>query len=444
MEIKGKRFGIIGMARSGLAAAKKIRQYGGMVFLSDNAKQADIPSSQTIIREYECEFGGHSDRLLQNDVLIISPGVPLSIPIIQKALQQRIPVMSEIEFGYRIKHPSSKIIAVTGSNGKSTTASLIHHILDYSGRDSILAGNIGKPLTSYAIENTGIECIVLELSSFQLELIEHFHAAITVLLNITPDHMDRYDDFEAYRTAKFNIFLNQTKDDLAILNADDFSIKDNLHQIKSRIRRFSLENNADCYYDKGFLKSTKNHYSLDNISLRGKHNIANMMAAVSVTEELAVSHTDIQNALNSFQPLPHRLEYVATKDGVRFFNDSKATNTESVKQALTSFEKPIRLIMGGAGKGEDYSVLNPLLSKHTKKIYLYGESRDEMGKSLSPALEYEKFDTFEAAIEKAYRDSECSDYVVLSPAATSFDLFENYEHRGEVFKKIVRELHNES
>ncbi len=432
------------MARSGLAAAKKIRQCGGVAYLSDNAKQDNIPSAKEILREYDCEFGGHSERLLQNDMLIVSPGVPLSIPIIQKAFRKKMSVISEIEFGYRIKHPESRIIAVSGSNGKSTTVSLIHHILASSGRKSILAGNIGNPLSSYPIEKSGIEYIVLELSSFQLELIEQFHAEIAILLNITPDHMDRYDNFAAYRKAKFNIFINQTDNDLAILNADDPSIKDNMPQLKSRIRLFSSERKADCYWDNNRLICGVSSYSIENTNLRGRHNFANMMAAILTAEELDVSHAAIQQAIESFKPLPHRLEYLETIKGVKFYNDSKATNTESVKQALRAFDTPIRIIMGGAGKGEDYSALNPLLADHAKKIYLYGESQDEMARSFPIEIAREKFVSFKSAIRKAFQDSEARDCIVLSPAATSFDLFKNYEHRGEVFRQIVMELKNES
>ncbi len=444
MEIKGKSFGIIGMARSGLAAAKKIRQCGGVPFLSDNATQDSIPSAKEILQEYDCEFGGHSERLLQNDMLIVSPGVPLSIPIIQKAIRKKMSVISEIEFGYRIKHPDSRIIAVSGSNGKSTTVSLIHHILASSGRKSILAGNIGNPLSSYPIEKSGIEYIVLELSSFQLELIEQFHAEIAILLNITPDHMDRYDKFDTYRKAKFNIFMNQTDNDLAILNADDPSIKENMPEIKSRIRLFSLENKADCYMENNRLISGDSSYSIESTNLRGGHNFANMMAAILTAEELDVSQAAIQQAIESFKPLPHRLEYLDTIKGVKFYNDSKATNTESVKQALRAFEDSIRIIMGGAGKGEDYSALNPLLTDHAKKIYLYGESQDEMARSFPIEVARVKFASFESAIRKAFQDSEAGDCIVLSPAATSFDLFKNYEHRGEVFRQIVKELKDES
>ena len=247
MKVKDGQFGILGMARSGISAADKIKMLGGVAFISEFKKEKEISNSKLIKETFQCEFGGHTDKLLQNEVLILSPGIPKNIPILKEAEKKNIEIISEIEFSFRIKHPHSKIIAITGSNGKSTTVSLIHHILQTTGYISILAGNIGTAFSSYPIEKEEIDFIVLELSSFQLELIDTFKADVSAILNITPDHLNRYDSFEDYAETKFNIFKNQSPKDLAILNLDDITSAKFVKKVNSALKYFSPNSKADIY-----------------------------------------------------------------------------------------------------------------------------------------------------------------------------------------------------
>jgi UDP-N-acetylmuramoylalanine--D-glutamate ligase len=440
MVISQKQFGILGMARSGLAAADKLSSLGAQVFLSDCQPAANVPQSQSIQDKFECEFGEHTKRLLQCDYLIVSPGIPLDIPILKLAQQKKIEVLGEIELGYRIKSPDSKIIAITGSNGKSTTVSLIHHILMNAGKKSILSGNIGSALTSFPIEQPGIDFIVLELSSFQLELVSRFHAEIAAILNITPDHINRYASMENYAQTKFKIFQNQTESDLAILNlADHFSQKFK-GRILAKTRQFHHNGTKDIRLEKDILITDNTRISLQKSRLKGPHNLENMMAAILSLDDMNLPRETIEDALATFQPLPHRMELVVQFADRRFYNDSKATNTDAVKFALMSFEKPVLLIMGGAGKGEDYSVLKEIIRQKVKKLYLVGKSRYKMATVFQDIIDLEVFRSFESLVSKAYQDSEPGDDILLSPACTSYDMFSNFEERGKYFRKLVLEL----
>ena len=440
MNVNTSKFGILGMARSGLAAANKIKVLGGEVFISEFKSESKIDNAEEIKQNFSCEFGGHSEKLLESDVIILSPGIPKNIPILQEAKNNNIEIISEIEFGFRIKHPNSKIIAVTGSNGKSTTVSLINHILQTAGYNSILAGNIGIAFTSYPIEKPGIDFIVLELSSFQLELIDTFKPDVAAILNITPDHLNRYKDMGEYAETKFNIFQNQTSCDTAVLNRDDGYTQKYSFDIKSNIKYFSLSGDSDIKIKESNLEFEDKIISIDTATIKGPHNIANIMAAFLAVEQFKIPKEKLEEAIITFTPLPHRLEFVKSLNGIEFYNDSKATNTDSVKYALRSFPEPIRIIMGGAGKGEDYSVLNSILKKYAKKVYLVGDSRFEMAKAFADIVNTEIHETYEAVISSAFSDSEPGDVIVLSPACTSYDMFNNFEERGERFKQIVRTL----
>ena len=375
------RFGILGMAKSGIAAAYKIKELGGKPFLSEFLPKEKIANWQNIVRDFKCEFGGHSDKILNCDTIIVSPGIPLNIPILQKAKKQDINIIGEIEFGFSIKSSDSKIIAVTGSNGKSTTVSLIHHTLLKTGYNSILAGNIGTPFTAFPIEKSGIDFIVLELSSFQLETIKKFKADVAVLLNITPDHLNRYENMDEYAKTKFRIFENQNEDDLAILNFDDKFVQKYKNLIFADKKYFSSKVKKNIVLQNNFLHFSSKNISLKNAILKGPHNIENMMATILALENFNVSKNIFETALQTFSPLAHRLEFVQNIDGISFYNDSKATNTDSVKYALQSFDKPIRLIIGGAGKNEDYTVLNQLIKKYVTKLYIIGNDRFKMKKT---------------------------------------------------------------
>ena len=438
-----QKIGILGIARSGIAAAKKAKSLGYYVFLSDSKPAEKVEQSGFVQDNFDCEFGGHSDKLFDMDVVIVSPGIPLTVPIIQKLRAKNIPLIGEIEFGFLIKDKNSKIIAVTGSNGKSTTVSLIAHILKENGFNTVLAGNIGTAFTSFPIEKPGIDYIVLELSSFQLELVDSFRANVAALLNITPDHLNRYPSMDEYALAKMNIFRNQKKEDLAIINKDDFYTKKLMKNNDANILRFSINSKADAYLENGTIFFQNSKIVVNNPGLQGPHNAMNVMAAILALSKTDLDISKIQNSINTFVALPHRLEFVDTINGVSFYNDSKATNTDAVIYALMSFGKRIRIILGGSDKGEDFSVLNPHLIKYAKKIYLIGATKDKMEKDfveIKSSIPIEKFTDFKTAITTAYKDSEKGDVVVLSPACASYDMFKNFEQRGEIFKKIVKAL----
>ncbi len=461
MEIRGLSFGIMGMARSGIAAALKILDNEGRVFISDIKTKEE--SRKEIVSRYGdntwqklapfCEFEKHTDKLLESDMLIVSPGISIANAIIQKAIRRNIKTVSEIEFGYLIKEPNSKIIAVTGSNGKSTTVSLIHHILQNAGYKSILAGNIGNPMTAFPIEKPGIEYLVLELSSFQLELIDNFRADIAILLNISADHLDRHSSMENYLKAKMNIFRNQDRNHKAVLNADDHIIMSEADNINSQKVYFSsdkeslppsvvesihLSNEILVWQKRDF---TEIKIDTSNTHLLGVHNRMNIMSAILAVSEEILDLDILKTSLSSFLPLPHRLEKVAEIGGIEFINDSKATNTDSVKYALTAFRKPIHLIAGGYEKGEDYAVLLPYLKNHVKRIYLIGNARTKMQltfQSLKDRISTHM--TMMDAVHTAFNQALKGEVILLSPACASFDMYKNYEHRGDVFRTIVKEL----
>ncbi len=446
---------VIGAARSGIAAADKLTKLGAKVLLSESKQQDQVKGAEGMEQRFECEFGGHTERVLDSDLIVLSPGVPGNIPILKEAQMREIEIISEIELGYRIKHPSSRIIAVTGSNGKSTTATLIAHIMREKDFNTILAGNIGDAFTAFPIEEPGIDFIVLEISSFQLERIVDFRPDVAVLLNITPDHLNRYDSFDHYALTKIDITRNQTESDIIVYLADDPVIAHYEHFFKARKLRFSTQKQGefDGYVKNGKIYFDENEWchiiELDpaKMKLIGPHNLANVMASVLATMPFKKAWLRptfcpelIRDAVGSFEPLEHRLETVRTLNGVLFVNDSKATNSDSVRFALQSFDKPIRIIMGGSDKGEDYSILKMYAVNTVKKAYLIGETAGKIGDDLSPEVSSEHYGSLKEAVDAAYKEAAPGEVVLLSPACASYDMFKNFEHRGRVFKEIVQEL----
>jgi UDP-N-acetylmuramoylalanine--D-glutamate ligase len=441
MKLKNKKIAVLGSARSGLAAARKAKKHGAKVFISECKEKADLENASQLEKEFSCEFGGHTEEILKNEIIVVSPGVPTTLPVLQKAKQKQLEVMSEIEFAYRLKHKNSKIIAVTGSNGKSTTVSLIAAILENSGYKTILAGNIGNAFSAFPIEEEGIDFIVLELSSFQLELLQKFKADVAAVLNITPDHLNRYENFQDYALTKFNIFKNQDKKYIAVLNFDDHFCRKQADNLKAELKFFSLQKQKDIFFQNNKIYWENTELDISQAKLQGPHNVANIMAAILCTQKFDIKN--LEATILNFSPLQHRLEKVAEINGISFINDSKATNTESVKYALQSFQRPIRIIMGGRGKGEDYSVLNKLLKKHVCKAYLIGEEAEQIRKAIAAWVDTTKYDSFSQAIKTAFLESKKGDVVLLSPACTSYDMFQNFEERGQAFKKVVKELEDE-
>lgn len=438
------KYGILGMARSGIAAAYKIRELGGNAFLSDLQSRDKIASADQLCQDFDCEFGGHTDKLLECDTWIVSPGIPLNAPIIQKGKAAGIKMISEIEFGWQIKAEDSVVIAVTGSNGKSTTASLIYHILCESGKKCILAGNIGDAFCGFPIHQPGIEYIVLEISSFQLDLIQSFAPHVAILLNISPDHLNRYNGFADYCASKMNIFRYQSPQDFAILHLDSPEITRRDGNLKAWKLYFSLNAiNAPAHLDGKFIVMGDNRLSIYDLPIMGPHNQLNTMAALLCMQALEQDISSSMKAVKSFRALPHRLEYVDSVNGVSFYNDSKATNTDSVRSALTSFDRPIRIILGGSDKGEDYSEITDDLQQHAIRAYITGDSRYKMQQAWLGKVPLALVEDFEECIRLALEESTMGDSIVLSPACASFDKFRNFEHRGNTFKEIVRKLKSE-
>jgi UDP-N-acetylmuramoylalanine--D-glutamate ligase len=448
---KEKKYGILGLARSGVAAAYKIKSMGGSAFLSDMKPESEMPDASILKNDFECEFGIHSDRLLSCDEWIVSPGIPLTAPIIQKGRSHKITMISELEFGFQIKAADSCLIAVTGSNGKSTTASLIAHIINQSGKNCLLAGNIGDAFCGFPIEKPGYDYIVLEVSSFQLDLIDTFKPDIALLLNITPDHLNRYATFNDYALSKMSVFRNQTSHEHAIINLDDTVTEGLAEMIKPQKHYFSLKPvlnsnpTPDAYLDRCFIMfgNGKSTFSIHDLLIKGPHNWANVMASILACELAGIPVSKIVEGLKTFKSLNHRLQYVETINGVSFYNDSKATNTDSVKYALLSFEQPIRIIMGGSDKGEDFAVLTDLLTQHAKKVYITGATADKMRQAWFGKLPIIVINDFEESVRTAFKESMTGDNIVLSPACASYDKFRNFEYRGETFINIVNALARE-
>lgn len=441
------RLVILGGGESGVGTALLAKAKGYDVFLSDKGKIKENYKEVLIHNAIEFEDGQHTEsKILDADIVMKSPGIPDKVALVKQIRAQGIPVVSEIEFAS--KFTNAMIVGVTGTNGKTTTATLIHHILKQE-LEVGLSGNIGKSFAQQILEHD-YPNYVLEISSFQLDDSMDFKPHVAVLLNITPDHLDRYDDkFENYIDSKFRIIKNQTKDDYLIYDADDEVIVGWLgsHQIQSTLLPFSLtkiiENGA--YLDKNEIKITIDNnqiiMSTNSLTLEGKHNIKNQMAASTVAHLLKIRKQTIRESLENFQGVEHRLEEVLRINKVRYINDSKATNVNATYFALESMDAPTIWIVGGVDKGNDYKELFPFINEKVKAIICLGVDNEKLlntfGKMVDVIVETQYMTE---AVKMAYKLAETGDSVLLSPACASFDLFENYEDRGRQFKNAVRNL----
>lgn len=450
-EIEGKKVTVVGGARSGLAVARLLRNAGASVFLTD--KGPATPGIESALDGIGAayEFGGHTPRALDADFFAISPGVPSTINLVTQAIRSGIKVYSEVEISsWFCQGP---IVAITGSNGKTTTTSLIGHVFRSSRRNTIVAGNIGYPLSDYVHDVRPDDVVVLEVSSFQLDHVDTFRPRVSVLLNITPDHLDRYEnDFELYAESKARIFLNQRDDDVLVYNFDDEIVREKVAAAGNasvlRAIGFSqnheLEEGAFTRGDELVLRINRKEEVLmkaSELALRGKHNLYNSLAATVAARVMEVDSNVLRESLMSFQGVPHRLEFIREIDGVRFVNDSKATNVNAVWYALESFDRPIVLIAGGRDKGNDYSPLVPLVRQKVHGVVAIGESADKVIQDLGPAAPHAvKAQSMEEAIALARGIARRGDVVLLSPACASFDMFENYEHRGDTFRRLLEAL----
>ncbi len=451
MEIEGKKYGIIGAARSGLAVALLLNARGAVVFVSDAAPaeklQETIAELERHAIAYEC--GAHTERLLQSDVLVLSPGVPSEIPIVRQARARGLKVVGEMEVAsWLCKGP---IIAITGTNGKTTTTALLGRIFDDARRPAVVAGNIGNAF-SHVVESMSEEhTAILEVSSFQLDTIETFKPNVSVLLNITPDHLDRYgNSMERYTASKGRVFMNQREGNTIVYNADDPVVHTLVERgVHPAVRKmpFSV---SETLSEGAFVRGGKVMVRMageerevieaGEISIKGVHNLMNAMAATLAATVMNIPTASLRATLRNFKGVEHRLEFVRELHGVTYVNDSKATNVDSVLYALQSFTTPIVLLLGGRDKGNDYTRLLPLVQKHVKAIVAIGESAHKVVAAFAHVKPVQTASTMREAVQHAAAAATAGDVVLLSPACASFDWFENYEHRGRVFKEEVLTL----
>ncbi|SIO18520.1 UDP-N-acetylmuramoyl-L-alanine--D-glutamate ligase [Chitinophaga niabensis] len=440
---------ILGAGESGIGAALLGKQKGFEVFVSDGGQIKDIYKQELAVNNIPFEEGHHSwNIILEADEIVKSPGIPEKSELMKKVRERGVSVISEIEFAWRFSK-DKKIIAITGSNGKSTTTALTYHIFRTAGLNAALVGNIG---ISYArqVALEPADYYVIEISSFQLDDIRDFKPDVAILLNITPDHLDRYDyKMENYVASKFRIAMNQTKEDFFIYCKDDPEIRHYLETkpIYSEPIPFSI---MEPLKEGGFIENEQLNIhvkdepvimSMYDLALKGKHNLYNSMAAGIAGRTMDIRKEKIRESLASFKSLEHRMEYVATVRGVDFINDSKATNVNSVWFALESMERPVVLIMGGVDKGNDYSAIRDLVREKVKAIICLGVDNRPIHEGLSKDIEVMvNTDNMKDAVAAAFQMSSKGDVVLLSPACASFDLFKNYEERGRQFKEAVREL----
>lgn len=425
---EGRRVLILGLGKSGGAAAGLLARLGARVSVTEKRPKADcLPLIRGLPGGTPVEYGTHHFLNRSWDLLIVSPGVPSSVWL--SVRKRGIPVWGELELGYRILSLAGRwpvwSSAITGTNGKTTTTALLGAILRATGRQTVVAGNIGVPLCAVVNEVVPSTALVLEVSSYQLETAEAFRPSVASVLNVTPDHIERHHTMGAYAAAKFRVFQAQRFGDSAVLNARDPWCRRLAPLVPGKIRWFD--------------DRTMGPWKAPRF-LPGQHNVSNALAAVACAQSLGVTRGPIAQALATFRGVAHRLELVHTWRGVRFINDSKATNVDSTRVALNAFPKPLLVILGGQDKGAPYAPLGPLLKNKAKTVFLIGEASDKIERDLSGQVPLVRCGTLARAVAQASRTAKSGDVILLSPACASFDQFENFEHRGRVFKKLARAI----
>src|SRR5580698_9466061 len=447
MELNGKRVLVVGLGKSGVASALFLKAHGARVTVSDTKSGDDLRNEIPVLLDHgiTVETGGHGERTFQGqDLIVVSPGVPIDAPPLAQARSLGESVIGEIELAAQFL--PGPIIAITGSNGKTTTTTLTGEIMAAGGFPTLVGGNIGTPAISLAERATRDSVIVLEVSSFQLETIQTFRPKVSVVLNVTPDHLDRHRTFDAYVNAKARIFENQRGDDFTVLNADDPTCVSMAARTKAQVFWFSRQKEVErgAWVREGAVlfrdgAGQKEILQASEIPLKGAHNLENVLAAVCAGALMGCPAEKIREAVRDFKAVEHRLEFVATIGGVDYYNDSKATNVDATIKALESFPANIHLILGGKDKGSDYTVLNHLLRQRVKRVYTIGTAAAKIESQIK-GTEVVHAETLENAIRKANAAAEPGDVVLLAPACASFDQFKSYEHRGRTFKEIVRSL----
>jgi UDP-N-acetylmuramoylalanine--D-glutamate ligase len=452
--LSNKKFLVLGAARSGLAAVRLLRSCGGDAVLLD---EKPLSAFQDIRGELDqmqvpCFFGEDMARapIEEAGALIISPGVPIDHPLVRKARQRGIDIIGELELGFRFA--KCRLAAITGTNGKTTTVHLAADILMEGGIPSAPVGNVGFPLAQAVLVPRWSDphaCLVTEVSSFQLETVRTFHPRVAVLLNFTPDHLDRHGSLDVYRDMKYRITENQTGEDFLILNRDDPVCLGLGERTKARVMTFSLKDRVPCgAYCEGdrvrlCLEEDIPLLPFADIPIPGMHNIQNVLASSLVGMALGVEPEAIASAIRRFPGVEHRIEFVLSRHGVDFYNDSKATNLDSMEKALLSFTRPVILIAGGKDKGCDYNTLNPLIRERVKSLIVMGEAAPLILKAWENLVPSFQVGDMGEAVQKAYELASTGEVILFSPGCSSFDAYQNFEHRGRVFKDEVRKLSRE-
>jgi len=442
---------VVGLARTGVATSLFCAARGAIVTATDSRTEIEIGEAISKLKDagVTLELGSHREKtFLDQDLIVPSPGVPADEAHLQAARAKGITIWSEIEMAYRFM--KGRLIGITGSNGKTTTTSLVEHILKTSGMQTILAGNIGTPLIGCVDAMNDDTCTVVELSSFQLELIDTFRPNTSVFLNLTPDHLDRHHTFEAYGAAKARIFENQTGEDAAILNADDAATTPYAPSLprvywfsrKQRVAQGTYLRDEEIVFRQDGAEETL--LKLEDIPLAGAHNVENTLAAAAAARLAGAPAAAIAKGVRTFAGVEHRLEFVAEIAGVRYYNDSKATNVDATLKALDAFPGRILIILGGKDKGSDYAPLQKPLREKAILALLIGAAAEKIEKQISGSVALERAETLERAVETASHAAQRGDVVLLAPACASFDQFQNYEHRGRVFKDLVRQLEKQA
>ena len=456
MQVSGKNILVVGLARSGVAAAEFLSARGARITVNDAKPESELKDAAALrAKGIEVIGGGHPRELFEkSDLIVVSPGVPLALEPFRLARAAGVPVISEVELAARFLR--GRLVGITGSNGKTTTTTLIGELLKNAGLPTQVGGNIGTPLISLVEASRDDGFTVVELSSFQLEAVEQLHVNVALLLNITPDHLDRYDSVDDYAAAKANIFRNQTPDDVAVINADNEAAVRMSAKTAARVVYFSrlreleegvfLRGDAIMQRDGRDGRGPQGERTLlmrGDIPLPGDHNVENVMAALAAGLACGASMDSMRETARNFKGVEHRLEFVAEipqTGGVKFYNDSKATNVDATIKCLEAFPRGVIVILGGKDKGGDYAPLAPLVCERCEHVILIGAAADKIAGALENTKPLHRATTMPDAVKLGLELGRPGDIVLLAPACASFDMFDNYEHRGRVFKEAVNGL----
>ncbi len=451
MDVFEKKVLVVGLGKSGLSASRWLSRQGAHVTVSELRGEADLDPgllNETWELGIKLEFGGHrKETFFNTDLIIVSPGVPLDMEPLRAAKGKGIAVLGEMELAGRLI--DTPIVAVTGTNGKSTTTAFLGAMIEKAGLRAFVGGNIGRPLLDYVAGDWKADYAVVEVSSFQLDTMERLCPMISLLLNISPDHLDRYPSYEAYVQSKLRIFENQRSGQYAILNDDDECLSNFEPRGDVSVLRYGIEKrgNLQAFIEgnrlRAFLPGMKDHYfELEKFRLPGRHNVENVMGVILAGLALHIEPPIIQEAIDHFQGLPHRLEWVRGIRGVDFYNDSKATNVEAASKSIESFDRPVILIAGGRHKGGDYSPLVRAATGRVRNAIFLGEAKHLLAKSFEGIIPFSLAENMVDAVSQAFSSCKSNDVILLAPACSSFDMFSDYAHRGKIFREEVERLHN--